>query len=543
MKRNYLLFFFVLLAAGSHAQLTIQSGATFFIQSGATVTVQGDVTSNADIQGTGLLLLKGSALQTVNMNGFTIPNVQIENANNIALGGAATIGTSLGFTTGKVQLNGFDLNLASAATLSGFDNSKYFITNNTGRLVKNSLGAVPFTYPVGFDGATYNPVTITQNGAVDNIGVRCLQNVLNAGTAGTAFVKEVVDASWAVTEAVAGGSNLSMTSSWNTGDELPGFNRTRTGISYYDGIGWDMTNTQTAAAAGAGPYTITRNSVSNLANGGIFAVGTRPVLISLLAAPRVYLQGAHNLTPTPGLMRDNIRAIGQIPLTEPYSTLATATYTHSGSGGGETIPSGILSGTATGNDIVDWVYAELRNSSTGAVITTRAVLVERDGDVVDVDGTNTKTSYINFAGEIAGSYFVSLRHRNHIGVRTPAALGLLRATATAHDFTTSASQAMNSIQADLGGGVRFGMYGGNSNTNTTTRYFGGGPTNDNAYLLNTILGSNKTSIALTGVYSIGDLNMDGNVRYFGGAPSNDNAFLLNVVLLSNKTSLIPTQPF
>jgi len=32
MKRNYLLLFFAVLSLGSYAQLTIQSGATFFIQ-------------------------------------------------------------------------------------------------------------------------------------------------------------------------------------------------------------------------------------------------------------------------------------------------------------------------------------------------------------------------------------------------------------------------------------------------------------------------------------------------------------------------------
>jgi hypothetical protein len=52
------------------AQLFIDN-AQFFIQPGASVTVQGDVTSNTDIQGTGKLVLKGSANQNVNMGGFS----------------------------------------------------------------------------------------------------------------------------------------------------------------------------------------------------------------------------------------------------------------------------------------------------------------------------------------------------------------------------------------------------------------------------------------------------------------------------------------
>ncbi len=534
MKRNFLLFSFALLSVCSYAQLTIQSGATFFIQSGATVTVQGDITSNADIQGPGILLMKGSALQTVNMNGFAIsPAVQIDNGNNVALGGAATLNSSLAFTTGKVQLNGFDLNLASATTLSGFDNTKYFITNSTGRLVKNSLGAVPFVYPVGFDGATYNPVTITQNGTVDNIGVRCLQNVLNGGTAGSPFVKEVVDASWAVTEAVAGGSNLAMTSSWNSGDEMTGFNRAKTGISYYDGVGWDMTNATTGAAAGAGPYTITRSSVTNLANGGIFAVGTRPVLTALLISPKTYLQGAYAGA---GLMNDGLRSAGLIPLLEPYTGMTNFSHITTGSGGGETIISGILATTGTGNDIVDWVFAELRNGTTGAVITSRSVLIERDGDIVDVDGTGAKTNFINFAGELAGNYHVSIRHRNHLGIRTPSNLALARTASTSYNFSSAAAQALSSVQVGLAGGF-FGMYGGNANGNGNIRYTLGG--NDENELLNVILGGVKSNV-LNSVYNRGDLNMNGIVRYTLGG--NDENVLLNIVLGGNK-ALVLTQPF
>lgn len=533
MKRNFLLSLLAFLSVGSYAQLTIQSGATFFIQSGATVTVQGDVTANADIQGPGLLLLKGSALQTVNMNGFSIPNVQIDNSNNIALGGSATITGSLVFTTGKVQLNTFDLNLAAASTLSGFDNTKYFITNNTGRLVKNALTGAAYTFPVGFDGTTYNPLTITQTGAVDNIGVRCLSSVLQNGTSGSAFVKEVVNASWAVSEAVAGGSNLAMTGQWVGSDELPGFNRTKTGLSYYDGVGWDMLNSQTAAASGAGPYTISRNNVSNLANGGIFAVGTRPVLSALLFAPKTYLQGPYSGA---GLMTDGLRSAGLIPLAEPYTGMTNFSHIATGSGGGETIPSGVLTGTGTGNDIVDWMFAELRNSGTGAVISSRAVLIERDGDVVDVDGTGTKVNYINFAGEVAGNYHVSLRHRNHLGIRTPSALGLARTTATSYNFSTAANQAMSSVQVPLAGGL-FGMYAGNVNGNNTIRY--SGPSNDENELINVILGANKSTI-LSNVYNRGDLNMNGIVRYSG--PSNDENVLINIVLGANK-SLIITQPF
>src|SRR5687767_14100823 len=86
-----------------HSQLKIDN-AVFFIGAGATVTVQGDVTSNVDIQGTGLLQLKGSVLQNVDMGGFTIPNLELDNAAHATLLNTNTrIGTSMLFTNGKFQ--------------------------------------------------------------------------------------------------------------------------------------------------------------------------------------------------------------------------------------------------------------------------------------------------------------------------------------------------------------------------------------------------------------------------------------------------------
>jgi len=517
MKQSLLLCFALLIGAGTFSQLTVQSGATFFIQSGATVTVQGDVNSQANIQGPGVLQMKGSALQTLNMNGFSLDNLQIDNANNVVLGGAALLNTNLTFTTGKLQLSTFDLNLSNTATITGYDATKYCISNSTGRLVRNGLSTA-FTFPVGFDATTYNPLTVTQNGTVDNIGVRVNQEVLQNGTSGSPFIKEVVKASWAITEGTPGGSNLNMTSQWASSDEAPGFNRNKTGISYYDGVGWDMTNAMTAAAAGAGPYTVTRNGVTNL---GTFAVGTRPVLISLFVSPKIWLQAAYNGVD----MNDQLRAAGIIPLTDPYAGIAT--FTHSGSGGGETVASADLSNLA-GNSIVDWVFAQLHRSSDGVVISTRAVLLQKDGDVVDIDGTGAVTNQINFAGELAGNYYVSIRHRNHLGVRSAGLLALLRTSTTALDFRGSLASALpaagNNAMVGLSGGV-FGLWGGNAAVNANIKYIG--PQNDQNALLNGCL-LGVVGATING-YNVCDLNMNGQVKYIG--PQNDQNFLLNTVLL------------
>ena len=538
MKLNKLQVSLVVLGlavcGSGNAQLFIDQ-AQFTIQPGATVTVQGDVTSNVDILGTGKIILKGSANQNVNMGGFNVPNVEVDNTSNITLTGNAKISGDLLFTNGNVLLGNNSLTMGSAATITGATSAKFVVTNGTGRLAKAALSTTAFNYPVGKSTASYTPVSIANAGTADEIGVRASNTVLSAGTAGTAYTKEVVNTSWDVSEAVAGGSSLSLTTSWASADELAGFDRTRGGISNYlltpaASVGWDLLNSQTGAAVGAGPYSYTRTGVTTV---GTFAVGTRPVLTPLLVSPKVFLQGNYSA----GLMSDNLRVANLIPSNEPYTTLAFITTPLRGSGGGETAATSVIgSGAASGNSAaVDWVLAQLHNSSTGAVISQRAVLLLRNGNVVETDGV----SPVNFAGNATGNYFVSIRHRNHLGVRTAAGLSLAKISTTSYDYTTALTQAFagtvtNSAMATLTAGV-FGMWGGDATSNKVVRY--SGPGNDENQLLNISLSGNKG--AIVNGYLTSDLNLNGAIRYSG--PANDENVLLNTVLSGNKATII-TQP-
>lgn len=540
-KKLYLPFLAAALCAGSSAQgqLFIDN-AQFFIQSGATVTVQGDVTSNTDILGTGKLILKGSANQNLSMGGFNVPNLEVDNAANATLTTAARVSGDLLFTNGDLLLGANNLTLGSSATVTNANDTRFVVTNGTGRLVKASLGATPFVYPVGNSVTSYNPVTIANSGTSDDIGVRVLANALTAGTTGSALTREVVDATWDVSEATAGGSNLSITATWAAADELPGLNRSTRplGVSNYitapaSNVGWDLLLTQAATASGAGPYSVTRTGVTNV---GAFTVGHRPVMSPLLIGPKVFLQGAYNTTT--GLMTDNLRINNLIPTTEPYTGLTG--FTHTGSGGGETTVASVVgSAAAAGNDAVtDWIFAQLHRASDSVVISTRAVLVQRDGDIVDVDGV----SPVNFAGHAAGNYYVSFRHRNHLGVRSATTVSLAKTTATAFNFTTGLGQAYtknitNNAMATMG--TVFGLWAGNVNDDITVRMTGfNGNTNDYLRLLNT-LGSSTSVISNS--YNKADLNLDGSVRMTGfNATTNDYLRLLNSLGSSTISVAQPT---
>jgi len=516
MKKSYALFVAILITLTSSAQLKIESGGVLTIGTGSFVTVEGDVTSFANIQGAGTVELKGSAVQNINMNGFTIPNLQVNNSANINLNGSAVVSNSFGFLAGKVLLNSYDLTLGTGitpSTFTGFDDSKFFVTNGAGRLVKTGVSASGFTYPVGADATTYNPLRLVETGTADNFGVRCLSNVLANGTAGSQFVREVVDASWEVSDAnTANSSNLSVTAFWNGVDELNGFNRTKTGISKYDGTSgtWDMTNAMTGVAvSGTGPYSVTRSSTS----AGLFAIGNKPVLTPLVVAPKVFLQGAYASN---DLMNDRLRTAGVLPTTEPYTGMTG--FTHLGSGGGEKIPSSLLSGISTSESIVDWVFVQLHRGSDSAVIATTAALLKRNGQLASIDGTDALVNYINFAGEAAGDYFITVRHRNHLSVRSASKMTLGKNTSS-YDFTGSLGSAYRKSTISTNDPMavstdgRFMMWAGNANNDAYVRSLSSTVPfilSDASFITGNLLGGNSFG-TITG-YSSGDVNMDGKVR-------------------------------
>ena len=235
-----------------------------------------------------------------------------------------------------------------------------------------------------------------------------------------------------------------------------------------------------------------------------------PTGTGVLLAVRALLEGPYDSATQ--LMRDDLRSAGLLPATEPYTALG---YTHVG-GGGETLAPAVLS--VTGNDaIVDWVVVELRDAVTPATrIATRCALIQRDGDIVDVDGT----SPIVFSVP-AGNHHIVVKHRHHLGVMTATPLPLggaplavdLSDAATA-TFGTDARKTVASGMVLWAGDVTF---------NGQVKYAGSG--NDRDPILTAVGGAVPT--ATTSGYLPQDVNMDGTVKYAGTANDRD-PILVNV---------------
>ena len=119
--------------------------------------------------------------------------------------------------------------------------------------------------------------------------------------------------------------------------------------------------------------------------------------------PRVFLQSAYQGN---GLMSDALRSNGLLPTTSPYTDGITCDATVF---------------DVTGNDaIVDWVWVELRDENDPTItLHQTSALLQRDGDVVGVDGTSPVSVSI-----AAGNYRVMIAHRNHIGVISSTAVSV-----------------------------------------------------------------------------------------------------------------------
>ncbi len=224
-----------------------------------------------------------------------------------------------------------------------------------------------------------------------------------------------------------------------------------------------------------------------------------------------YLQMALDGAYTSGtLMSDALRAANLVPTTQPYTGLG---YSYVGAPTGLTMPAAMLT-TTGGNAIVDWVVVEVRNAlSPATVVYSKPALLQRDGDVVDVDGS----SYVNVP-ITAGNYHVAVRHRNHLGIMTGSARALTVDPANnTIDFRSAGTTTYGSNARVLKGSY-YCLWSGDVVNEGIVRYVGA--SNDRDPILTAVGGATPTA-TLTGQYRLEDVNMDGVIKYVGAGNDRD----------------------
>jgi hypothetical protein len=301
------------------------------------------------------------------------------------------------------------------------------------------------------------------------------------------------------------------------------------------------------------PITYTVEDLEGNMSSAVLTVEYEDCLILKL---RVYLEGSliNNggaTGPQGPLMRDDLRSspyaevIGTnfLPINEPYTAIPS--FTHVGDGGGE-IATSTAFDTKGENSVVDWVFVELRDKlDSTSVILTRSALLQKDGDVVDIDGV----SPLLWCGLPDDTYYVVVRHRNHLGVMTSQP-EVLTIEGTVVDFTNGNSNLSGEYNFGtnhpVGGvsgydyeglsqknyiGVR-ALWLGNAAHNDKVKYES--PGDDKSQILFDVL-LYPTNSTFQGAYDFGfgyhkgDLNMDSKVKY--EAPGDDQSILLFQILL------------
>ena len=180
---------------------------------------------------------------------------------------------------------------------------------------------------------------------------------------------------------------------------------------------------QTTATASGLSEGINQMTVTD-ANGCEEEVSYEIISYRVLLNVKAFLQGPY--VDGTGLMNDDLRVQGQLPLVSPYDPAVSA-------------PPVVLLTTGP-NAVIDWVLVELRDATTPTTVISQANgLMKSNGGIVGTDGI----SNLIFTDAPDGDYYVVVRHRNHLAIMSSTPITLSRAAPAFIDFTTGTAFGTN----------------------------------------------------------------------------------------------------
>lgn len=416
-----------------------------------------------------VIIFSGTESDTVSLNGTTTLNLEEISLNRsgagLRLDQNTNINKAVNLSAGVLELNGKTLTLAEGATLENESADSYVVGTQGGVLstTANYTSALTEANP-GNLGLTISTETVLSNTIITRGNVAQiignessllryyeLTPTNNSGLNATVKIEYFDHELNGVEEAIA------MLAQEDTDLTLHDPIARDTGLNYLEVAGLDKLNLLTVVTG---------------------AVRLNPTLV---------LEGADDTTLTGIAMRDDLRSTGLIPLTEQYTDLGYIVTE-----GGQTVNQSVLDITGS-TAVVDWVLLELRDVSDNSILLhSRPALLRADGAVVDTDGT----SNVLWRGILSDTYYLSIQHRNHLGVMSNQALSL---TKTTLDWDTTDSN-------NLFGGVNAAKDDGNG-----VWMLVGGDADFNGQVQNADYNSILVNIGSSG-YLQGDLDMNGQVQ-------------------------------
>ncbi len=255
-----------------NGNFTAQTGSSLRIGSPQGISATGGISGNVLSNGTrtygGKVEYNGIVAQNSG-NGLQagVDTLTVTNVFGVTLTANATVNNRLVLGTGNLLLGNNNLTMAGSVVVGP---TGYVVTNGTGSVRRTvSNNATNVLFPVGST-FSYTPaqLQLTNASTTDIFSVRVLNGILSNATSGSAINQSQVNRTWVVNESVTGGSNLTVTLTWDDSLEVNGFTRSNCAIATYT-TSWARTGTL-GAATGTNPYSRT---LSNVTSFNAFAIG------------------------------------------------------------------------------------------------------------------------------------------------------------------------------------------------------------------------------------------------------------------------------
>jgi hypothetical protein len=214
--------------------LIIEEDGALTMGSGS-LDIHGNYSNSGEFTpGTGLVTFSAqTGNQTISKaGGETFAKLKINKAaGNVILANNVTVSTELSLVKGLLVLGSNDL-ILGGANLIDHSSQSYIKTSSTGKIKRNVGTTGSVFFPVG--NSSYNPVELTNTLGSDVFSVSVIDSVFINGTSGALQTSSVVNRTWLIEEAFAGGNSVKMKLYWNgTGEQLTSFNPINAFVAHY----------------------------------------------------------------------------------------------------------------------------------------------------------------------------------------------------------------------------------------------------------------------------------------------------------------------